>query len=69
MARKLNYKNIWSIEYFIIAFSKRIECFVIGCRAGPPTLVRILVKFSLGEMGGLLVKSKNLGEIKNILVK
>ena len=26
--------------------------------AGPPVLVRILVKFSLGEMGGLLVKSK-----------
>ena len=36
---------------------------------GPPILVRILAKFALGEMGGLLVKSKkswwnkfNLGE-------
>ena len=43
---------------------------------GPPILVRILVKFSLGEMGGLLVKSKKswrnqkyLGEIGSILVK
>ena len=43
---------------------------------GPPILVRILVKFSLGEMGGLLVKSKKswrnqkyLGEIDGLLVK
>ena len=45
-------------------------------RQGPPILVRILVKFSLGEMGGLLVKSKKswrnqkyLGEIDSMLVK
>ena len=67
--------QILVLDGCFIALDRCIEscdCF----ETDPPILARILAKFSLGEMGGLLVKSKKpwwnqkyLGEIGAILVK
>ena len=56
-------KQTKSFKSKIIEFKKSISFETVpflkeSFKKGPPILVRILVKFSLGEMGGLLVKSK-----------
>ena len=74
------------MDTIAVAGAMRLECSVRMTQRerynfqdlimGPPILARILAKFSLGEMGRLLVKSKKswrnqkyLGEIGSILVK
>ena len=70
----LSISNRWLVCH---TFKSITFCSSFGLfRGGPPIFARILAKFSLSEMGGLLAKSKKswwnqkyLGEIGAILVK